>query len=64
MSTHPQVIEKGGCREFVEFPYEELLQMQAAIEDYEDIKVLCEKNAAAHAEPARSLDTVLKEIEA
>ena len=62
MSIHPQVIEKDGRKEFVVLPYEEFLQMQAEIEDYEDLKTLRDEKARAHSEPTRSLDSVLKEI--
>lgn len=62
MSIHPQVIEKDGRKEFVVLPYEEFLQMQAEIEDYEDLKTLREEKASAHSELTRSLDAVLKDI--
>ena len=62
MSIHPQVIEKDGRKEFVVLPYEEFLQMQAEIEDYEDLKTLRDEKARAHSEATRSLDEVLKEI--
>jgi PHD/YefM family antitoxin component YafN of YafNO toxin-antitoxin module len=63
MSIHPQVIEKNGRKEFVVLPYEEFLQMQAEIEDYEDLKTLRDEKAISHPEPTRSLDSVLKEID-
>ena len=63
MSIHPQIIEKDGRKEFVVLPYEEFLQMQAEIENYEDLRGLREEKAAAHAEPTRSLDEAQKEIE-
>lgn len=62
MSIHPQIIEKDGRKEFVVLPYEEFLQMQEEIENYEDLRTLREEKATAHAEPTRSLDEVLKEI--
>ena len=62
MSIHPQVIEKDGRKEFVVLPYDEFLQMQAEIEDYEDLKTQREEKASAHSEPTRSLDEVMKEI--
>jgi len=62
MSIHPQIIEKDGRREFVVLPYEEFLQMQAEIEDYDDLRTLRDEKACAHAEPTRSLDDVLKDI--
>lgn len=62
MSIHPQIIEKDGCKEFVVLPYDEFLQMQKEIEDYEDLRTLREEKATAHAEPTRSLEEVLREI--
>jgi PHD/YefM family antitoxin component YafN of YafNO toxin-antitoxin module len=62
MSIHPQVIEKDGRKEFVVLPYEEFLQMQAEIEDYEDLKTLRAEKASAYSQPTRSLDTVLKDL--
>jgi PHD/YefM family antitoxin component YafN of YafNO toxin-antitoxin module len=62
MSIHPQIIEKDGRREFVVLPYEEFLQMQAEIEDYDDLRTLRDEKACAHTEPTRSLEDVLKDI--
>ncbi len=62
MSIHPQIIEKDGRKEFVVLPNEEFLQMQAEIENYEDLRTLREEKATSHAEPTRSLDVVLGEI--
>ena len=62
MSIHPQIIEKDGRKEFVVLPYEEFLQMQAAIQDYEDLRTLRDEKASAHSQPTRSLDSILGEI--
>ena len=62
MSIHPQIIEKDGGKEFVVLPYEEFLQMQAEIENYENLRTLREEKATTHAEPTRSLEEVLREI--
>lgn len=62
MSIHPQVIENDGRNEFVVLPYEEFLQMQAEIEDYEDLKTLRDEKAGSHSEPTRSLNAVLKNL--
>jgi len=32
------------------------------IEDYDDLRTLCDQKTRAHAEPTRSLDDVLKDI--
>lgn len=62
MSIHPQVIEKDGRKEFVVLPYEEFLQIQEALNDLEDIRILRKERDAAGAEPTKSLDAVLAEI--
>ncbi len=63
MSIHPQIIEKDGRKEFVVLPYEEFLQVQEALEDYADLRLLREEKAAAAHEPTRSLDAILEEME-
>ncbi len=62
MSIHPQIIEKDGRKEFVVLPYEEFLQMQAEIKEYEDLRTLRDEKATAHGQATRSLDDVLEEI--
>lgn len=62
MSIHPQIIEKDGRKEFVVLPYEEFLQIQEALNDLEDIRILREECDAAASEPTKSLDAVLAEI--
>lgn len=37
---HPQILEKEGKKEFVVLPYEEFLQIQEELENYEDLKEL------------------------
>ncbi len=62
MSIHPQIIEKEGKKEFVVLPYEEFLEIQDALEDYDDLKILREEKAASASEPTRKLDDILAEI--
>jgi PHD/YefM family antitoxin component YafN of YafNO toxin-antitoxin module len=62
MSIHPQIIEKEGKKEFVVLPYEEFLQIQEALEDLDDIRILREERITAASDPAKSLDDVLAEI--
>ena len=63
MTINPQIIEKNGKKEFAVLPYEDFLRIQEELEDYEDLRTLREEKAAAHAEPTRSLDEVLSDIE-
>ena len=62
MCLHPQIIENDGRKGLIVLPDEEFLQMQAAIEDYDDLRTLRDEKARAHAEPTRSLEDVLKDI--
>ncbi len=45
MTLHPQIIGKEDKKEFVVLPYEEFIQLQEEIEDYEDLKDLCRAKA-------------------
>ena len=63
MSIHPQIIEKEGRKEFVVLPYEEFLQIQEALEDLEDIRILREERVSAASDATKSLDDVLAEID-
>ena len=62
MSIHPQIIEKNGIKEFVVLPYEEFLQIQEELEDFEDLKTLREEKLISSGVPARSLDAILEEM--
>lgn len=62
MSIHPQIIEKDGKKEFVVLPYEEFLQLQEELEDYNDLKTLREEKTIAAEEATRSLDEVLRDV--
>lgn len=61
MSIHPQIVERNGKKEFVILPYEEFVWLQAALEDYEDLKALRAEKAISEQEPSQKLDDVLKE---
>ncbi len=63
MSIHPQIIEKDGRKEFVILPYEEFLRLEEELEDYHDLRMLREEKASAGAEPTRSLDEALKDMD-
>lgn len=62
MSIHPQIIEKEGKKEFVVLPYEEFLEIQNALEEYDDLRILREEKATSASEPTRKLDDILAEI--
>ena len=62
MAIHPQIIEKDGKKEFVVLPYEEFLQIEEALEDFEDIKELRKEKEESKDLPTAPLDTVAKEL--
>ncbi|MFV0337075.1 MAG: type II toxin-antitoxin system Phd/YefM family antitoxin [Chthoniobacterales bacterium] len=63
MSIHPQVIEKEGKKEFVILPYEEFLQIQEALEDLDDIRIIRDERNSTASKPTKSLDDILLEID-
>jgi len=62
MLLHPQVIEKDGKKEFVVLSYEELLQVQEALEDLEDLRELRKEREESKEAPPRSLREIGKEL--
>jgi len=62
MLLHPQVIEKEGRKEFVVLPYEEFLQIQDALEDFEDLRELRKERNESMDTPLRSLREIGKEL--
>ncbi len=62
MSIHPQIIEKEGNKEFVVLPYEEFLEIQDALEELDDLRILREEKASSTSQPTRKLDEILAEI--
>ena len=62
MRLHPQIIEKGGKKEFVVLPYDEYLAIEELMEDYMDLIDLREAKAEGQDQPSVSLDEVIKEL--
>ena len=62
MTIHPQIIEKEGKKEFVIIPYEEFLQIQEALEDFEDLKLLRQEKEQSKSEPTIPLNQVAKDL--
>lgn len=62
MLLHPQVIGKEGKKEFVVLPYEEFLQIQEALEDFEDLRELTKERKESMDTPSRSLREIGKEL--
>ena len=62
MRLNPQIIEKGGKKEFVVLPYEEYQAIEELIEDYMDLIDLREAKAEGQGQPSIPLDEVIKEL--
>jgi PHD/YefM family antitoxin component YafN of YafNO toxin-antitoxin module len=62
MTIHPQIIEKEGKKEFVVIPYEEYVQIQEALEDFEDLKVLRQEKEQSKSEPTTPLNQAAKNL--
>lgn len=62
MTIHPQIIEKEGKKEFVVIPYEEFLQIQEALDDLEDLKLLRQEKEQAKDESTTPLNQVAKDL--
>lgn len=59
MSIHPQIIEKAGQKEFVVIPYQEFLEIQELLEDYEDLQILRSEMETQREAPTRTLHSLL-----
>jgi hypothetical protein len=59
MSIHPQIIEKNGIKEFAVLPYQEFLEIQQILEDFQDLR---EAKAEEFKAPTRPLSQVLVEF--
>ena len=62
MDIKPQVIKKNGKKEFVILPYEEFLKIQEQLEDYDDLRALCEAKQKEGDAPAISLKDAKKKL--
>ncbi|NHQ60842.1 type II toxin-antitoxin system Phd/YefM family antitoxin [Chlorobium sp. BLA1] len=62
MRLNPQIIEKGGKKEFVVLPYEEYQAIEELMEDYMDLIDLREAKAEGHDQSSVPLDEVIKEL--
>jgi len=62
MSIHPQIIEKDGIKESAVLPYQEFLEIQKILEDFEDLQELREAKAEEFNAPTRPLSQLLSEV--
>jgi DNA integrity scanning protein DisA with diadenylate cyclase activity len=61
MSIHPQIIEKNGIKEFAVIPYQEFMEIQQILEDFEDLQSLREAKAEEYNKPSLPLIQMLGE---
>lgn len=62
VAIHPNILERNGQKAFVVLPYEEFLEMEEALEQYEDLKQLREAKVEEATAPTLSLDAVKEEL--
>lgn len=63
MSIHPQIIEKDGIKEFAVIPYQEFIEIQQILEDFEDLQSLREAKSEDYNKPAIPLSQLLAEVD-
>ena len=62
MEIHPQIIEKHGKKEFVILPYEDFLQIQEELENYNDLRMLREAKEKEGSSSTISLEKAKKDL--
>ncbi|MFO7899975.1 MAG: type II toxin-antitoxin system Phd/YefM family antitoxin [Planctomycetota bacterium] len=62
VKLHPNILERDGKKEFVVLTYEEFVQVQEALEDYEDLKDLRAAKAQEGDAPTKSLEQAKEEL--
>ena len=62
MNLHVNYIEKDGKKEFVVIPYEEFIELQEQLADYEDLRELRKAKAEEADAPTISLEEAKKRL--
>ena len=60
---HAKILEKDGKKEFVVIPYEEFVQIQEELEDYEALKALRDAKSKEANAPTTSFDDIKKDLD-
>ena len=63
MTIHPQIIEKNGNKEFVVLPYEEFVDMEEKIADYEDLVELRKAKSESKGDLGSSLAEIRSSLD-
>jgi len=61
-NLHVNYIEKNGKKEFVVIPYEEFIELQEQLADYEDLRELRKAKAQEADAPTISLEEAKKRL--
>lgn len=62
VNLHVNYIEKDGKKEFVVIPYEEFIELQEQLADYEDLRELRKAKAEEADAPTVSLEEAKKRL--
>lgn len=62
VNLHVNYIEKDGKKEFVVIPYEEFIELQEQLADYEDLRELRKAKAEEADAPTISLEEAKKRL--
>ena len=62
LALHPNILERDGKKAFAVLPYEEFQNIQAELDEYEDIKELRAAKAAEKNAPTVPLSSIRHEL--
>ena len=62
VALHTKILEKDGKKEFVVIPYEEFLQIQEELEDYDALKALRDAKSQESNASTTSIEDTKKEL--
>jgi hypothetical protein len=62
ITLNAQIIKKEGRKEYVVLPYEEFLEVQEELHNYEDLRCLREAKEAEKGAPTISIDEIKRQM--
>ena len=62
IELHPNYLKKNGKKEFAILPYEEFIQLQEELADYEDLRILRDAKEKETAAPTVKFSDVKKDL--
>jgi len=62
LALHPNILAKDGVNEFVVLPFEEFVQVQEELQDFEDLKDLREAKFLEQTTPSISFSDAKKQL--